>query len=112
PLARSGQVRALAVTSAKRSALAPELPALGEILPGYEAVGWYGLAVPVGAPRAATPKPNAGANPALASGALAANMRVQGYEPVRGTPEQANDWIKAEVARWTKVIRDAGIQPQ
>src|SRR5215475_10180171 len=51
PLASSGKVRALAVTSARRSALAPDLPAVSESLPGYEAVGWYGLAVPAGTPR-------------------------------------------------------------
>ncbi|MFL5059854.1 MAG: tripartite tricarboxylate transporter substrate-binding protein [Xanthobacteraceae bacterium] len=112
PLAKSGQLRALAVTSAKRSALAPELPALGEILPGYEAVGWYGLAVPAGTPKGAVVRLNAEANRALTSSELVEKMRLQGYEPVGGTPEGASDWIKAEVARWSKVIRDAGIQPQ
>jgi len=68
--------------------------------------------VPAGAPRPAIAKLNAEANRALASGELVEKMRVQGYEPVGGTPEQASDWMKAEVARWTKVIRDAGIQPQ
>jgi tripartite-type tricarboxylate transporter receptor subunit TctC len=112
PLARSGQLRALAVTSARRSALAPDLPAMAEVLPGYEAVGWYGLAVPAGTPRTAIARLNAEANRALGSSELTEKMRVQGYEPVGGTPEQASDWIKTDVARWTKVIRDAGIQAQ
>ncbi len=112
PLARSGQLRALAVTSARRSALAPDLPAMAEVLPGYEAVGWYGLAVPAGTPRTAIARLNAEANRALGSSELTEKMRVQGYEPVGGTPEQASDWIKTEVARWTKVIRDAGIAAQ
>jgi tripartite-type tricarboxylate transporter receptor subunit TctC len=112
PLATSGQLRALAVTSAKRSTLAPDLPALAETLPGYEAVGWYGLAVPAGTPKPTIARLNAEANRALASNELIEKMRVQGYEPVGGTPEQASAWIKAEVERWTKVIRGAGIQPQ
>jgi tripartite-type tricarboxylate transporter receptor subunit TctC len=112
PLVKAGQLRALAVTSAKRSALAPDLPAVAEFLPGYEAVGWYGLAVPAGTPKDAIARLNAEANRALTSHALLEKMRLQGYEPVGGTPEQASAWIKAEVARWGKVIRDAGIQPQ
>jgi tripartite-type tricarboxylate transporter receptor subunit TctC len=112
PLATSGQLRALAVTSAKRSTLAPDLPALAETLPGFEAVGWYGLAVPAGTPKPTIARLNAEANRALASNELVEKMRVQGYEPVGGTPEQAGAWIKAEVERWTKVIRGAGIQPQ
>jgi len=112
PLARSGQVRALAVTSAKRSALAPDLPALAETLPGYEAVGWYGLAVPAGTPKPAIARLNSEMNRALASRELVEKMRLQGYEPVGGTPEQAGEWIKVETARWAKVIRDAGIEPQ
>jgi len=112
PLAKSGQLRALAVTSATRSALAPDLPAVSEVLPGYDAVGWYGLAVPAGTPRPAIARLNAEANRALGSSEFTEKMRVQGYEPVGGTPEQASNWIKTEVARWTKVIRDAGIQPQ
>ena len=112
PLAKSSQLRALAVTSAKRSTLAPDLPALAETLPGYEAVGWYGLAVPAGTPKPTIARLNAEANRALASNELVEKMQVQGYEPVGGTPEQASAWIKAEVERWTKVIRGAGIQPQ
>jgi tripartite-type tricarboxylate transporter receptor subunit TctC len=111
-LARAGQLRALAVTSARRSALAPDLPAVAEILPGYEAVGWYGLAAPASTPRTAIARLNVEANRALASSELTEKMRVQGYEPVGGTPEQASDWIKTEVARWTKVIHDAGIAAQ
>jgi tripartite-type tricarboxylate transporter receptor subunit TctC len=112
PLAKSGQLRALAVTSVKRSALAPELPAVAETLPGFEAVGWYGLAVPAGTPKPTIARLNAEANSALASTELVEKMRVQGYEPVGGTAEQASAWIKSEVERWTKVIRGAGIQPQ
>jgi len=112
PLANSGKVRALAVTSARRSALAPDLPAVSESLRGYEAVGWYGLAVPAGTPRPTIARLNVDMNRALGASDLVEKMRVQGYEPVGGTPEQASAWIKLETARWTKVIRDAGIESQ
>jgi tripartite-type tricarboxylate transporter receptor subunit TctC len=113
PLAQAGKLSALAVTSAARSALAPDLPTVAESgLPGFEVVGWYGLAVPAETPKTAIARLNAETNRALRSADLIAQLRVQGYEPMGGTPEEATQWIKAEVARWSTVIRDAGIEPQ
>ena len=101
------------MTSAKRSALAPDLPTMiGKRLPGFEVVGWYGLAAPAGTPKDVIAKLNAETNRALQSPELIAQFRVQGYEPIGGTPEEMSAQIKADVARWTKIIRDAGIQPQ
>jgi tripartite-type tricarboxylate transporter receptor subunit TctC len=111
-LAQAGNLLALAVTSAKRSALAPDLPTVAESgLPGFDVVGWYGLAAPAGAPKAAIGKLNADANSVLKSADLIEQFRLQGYEPVGGTPEEATAWIKAEVTRWTNVIHDAGVEP-
>jgi tripartite-type tricarboxylate transporter receptor subunit TctC len=112
PQARTGKIRALAVTSARRSALAPDLPTVAESLPGFEVVGWYGLAAPAGTPKPVLAKLNAETNRALKSPDLIEQLRQQGYEPVGGTPEEATAWIKSEVAQWTKVIREAGIEPQ
>ena len=113
PLAQAGKLNALAVTSAKRSALAPDLPTIAESgIPGFDVVGWYGLAAPAATPPAAIARLNAAANAALKQPALIEEFRLQGYEPVGGTPEEATAWIKTEVARWTAVIRDAGIEPQ
>jgi tripartite-type tricarboxylate transporter receptor subunit TctC len=112
PLAQAGKLRALAVTSAKRSALAPELPTMAETLPGFEVVGWYGLAAPAGAPQDTIAKLNAETNKALQSPDLISQLRQLGYEQIGGTPEQASARIKSDVARWTKIIRDAGIEPQ
>ena len=112
PLAQAGKLRALAVTSAKRSALAPDLPAVAETVPGFEVVGWYGLAAPAGTPKDVVAKLNAEANRVLRSPELAAQFRQLGYEPIGDTPEQASARIKSDVALWTKIIRDAGIQPQ
>jgi tripartite-type tricarboxylate transporter receptor subunit TctC len=113
PLAQAGKLRALAVTSAKRSALAPDLPTVAESgVPGFDVVGWYGLAAPAATPPAAVERLNAEANRALKSADLIERFRVEGYEPVGGTPAAATAWIKTEVTRWTGVIRDAGIEPQ
>ncbi len=112
PLAQAGKLTALAVTSAKRSVLAPELPTVAESgVAGFDVVGWYGLAAPLATPAVAIAKLNAEANRALKSPELIEEFRLQGYEPVGGTPEEATAWIKTEVARWTKVIRDAGVEP-
>jgi tripartite-type tricarboxylate transporter receptor subunit TctC len=112
PLVQAGNLRALAVTSAKRSALAPDLPTVAESgLPGFDVVGWYGLAAPSATPKPAIARLNAEANDALKSADLIEQFRLQGYEPVGGTPEEATAWIKSEVARWTEVIRAAGIEP-
>jgi tripartite-type tricarboxylate transporter receptor subunit TctC len=112
PLAQAGKVRALAVTSAKRSALAPDLPAVAETLPGFEVVGWYGLAAPAGTPKSAIAKLNAETNLVLQSPNLIAEFRRLGYEPIGDTPEQATDRIRSDVLHWTKIIHDAGIPPQ
>jgi len=113
PLAQAGKVRALAVTSAKRSALAPELPTMIESgVPGFEVTGWYGLAAPAGTPKAIVERLNAETNRALQSSEIIEQFRVQGYEPIGGTPDQMNAQIRSDTAQWTKIIRDAGIQPQ
>jgi tripartite-type tricarboxylate transporter receptor subunit TctC len=113
PLAQSGKVRALAVSSATRSSLVPDLPTVAESgLPDFEVVGWYGLAVPAGTEKAAVAKLNSEANRALAAAGLVAQLRQLGLEPMGGTPEEATARIKSDVAHWTKVIREAGIKPQ
>ncbi|HEY4748136.1 MAG TPA: tripartite tricarboxylate transporter substrate-binding protein, partial [Steroidobacteraceae bacterium] len=112
PLAASGKLRALAVTSAKRSRLAPNLPTIAESgLPGFEVTGWYGLAAPAATAALTVARLNAETNRALASADTVEQLRQQGLEPVGDTPEQAGAWIRSEVAQWTKVIRDAGIKP-
>jgi len=112
PLARAGKIRALAVTSAKRAALVPDLPTMAETLPGFEVVGWYGLAAPAGTPPQVIARLNGETNALLQAPDLVAKMRELSYEPLGGTAEEANARIKADVARWTKIIHDAGIEPQ
>jgi tripartite-type tricarboxylate transporter receptor subunit TctC len=113
PLAAAGKLKALTVTSARRSALAPDLPTVAESgLPGFEVSGWYGLAAPAATPAAAVTRLNAETNRALQSDGVIAELRGQGLEPVGDTPAAATAWIGAEVARWNAIIRDAGVKPQ
>jgi len=113
PLAEAGQIRALAVTSTKRTALAPNVPTMIESgIPGFEISTWYGLAAPARAPKPAIDRINAETNRALKSPEMIEQFRIQGYEPIGGTPDEMNTRIKADVERWTKIIRDAGIEPQ
>jgi tripartite-type tricarboxylate transporter receptor subunit TctC len=113
PLANAGQLRALAVTSAKRSAIAPDLPTVAESgVPGFEVTGWYGLAAPVATPMPAIVRLNAEVNRALAAAPFIEQLHLQGLEPVGGPPEEARARLAAEVPRWSKIIREAGIKAQ
>jgi tripartite-type tricarboxylate transporter receptor subunit TctC len=112
PLAKSGKARVIAQTPAKRSSLAPDIPSVAETLPGFDIVGWYGLAAPAATPKADIERINTELNRALKSPALIARLRELSYEPIGGTPEEAAARIKTDVARWTKIIREAGIKAQ
>jgi tripartite-type tricarboxylate transporter receptor subunit TctC len=113
PMIKAGKLRALAVTSTRRSTLTPELPTIAESgVPGFEVVGWYGLAAPARTPRSVVLQLNAQANRALKSTELVDLLQVQGLEPVGGTPEEATALIKNDVARWLKVTREASIKPE
>jgi tripartite-type tricarboxylate transporter receptor subunit TctC len=112
PLARAGKLRALAVTSTTPSKLAPDLPPVAHTLPGFEVVGWYGLAAPAGTPKDVVAKLNADATKALKATELIEKFAKLGYEPIGDTPDQASARIKSEVAHWTRIIHDAGIKPQ
>jgi tripartite-type tricarboxylate transporter receptor subunit TctC len=112
PLAGGGKVRVLAQTPAQRSALAPELPSVADTLPGFDIVGWYGLAGPAATPRAAVERINGELNAALKSPAMITRLRELWYEPIGSTPEEAAARIRTDVARWTKIIRDADITAQ
>jgi tripartite-type tricarboxylate transporter receptor subunit TctC len=113
PLAQAGNVRALAVPSLKRSPLAPELPTMIESgVPDFEVTSWYGLAAPAGTPKDVVLKLNTVTNNALTQPELIEQFRLQGYEPLGGTPDDMNALIKADTVRWTRIIRDAAIEPQ
>lgn len=111
PFAKAGRLRALAITDTKRSPLLPELPTLDESgLKGYEIVGWNGLFVPAGTPPAIVNKLHAAVVKALALPDVRERLTTMGADGVGNTPQQFTAFIKAEIAKWAKVVKDAGIK--
>jgi len=111
PLAREGKLRALAITSIKRSALAPDLPTMAESgFPGFEAVPWFGLVAPAGTPKDVLDKLHTETVKALAMPDVRKKFDELGLEPVGNTPAEFTEVIKKEMPEWAKVIRDAGIK--
>lgn len=107
---QSGKVRALAVTTAKRSAFAPDLPTVAEAgLKGYEVNNWNGFFVPAGTPRALINRLNRELTAALTAPDVKDFLFKQGIDAAPGTPEQFASYMKAEHAKWTKVIKAAGL---
>jgi tripartite-type tricarboxylate transporter receptor subunit TctC len=110
PHAQSGKVRALGVTALKRSALVPELPTLAEAgLNGYEVIGWNGFLAPVATPKAIVLKINAEVARSLKQSEVPQRLAAVGYEPAsENTPEQFAAYIKAEIQKWAKVVKESG----
>jgi tripartite-type tricarboxylate transporter receptor subunit TctC len=111
PFAKSGQVRALAVSGDHRSPAFPDLPTIAEAgVPGYSAPGWVGVIAPAGLPRPVLDKLNAAANRAIQSSAFATWNAKTGNEPGGGTPEQFAALIASDSKKWSDVIKRAGIK--
>ncbi len=109
-LVRSGQIRTLAVTSSKRSAILPDVPTLAESgTPGADAETWWGIAGPAGMPADIVNALNAEINKALASPEVTTFLTLEGAEAEAMTPKQFGDMMRAETARWTKVAREAKV---
>jgi tripartite-type tricarboxylate transporter receptor subunit TctC len=108
PHIRGGRIRALAVTSANREPSMPELPTVGETVPGYEATAWFGIGMPKGTPREIIEKVNAEVNRALADPKMRERMAELGGRPIPGTPEDFGKVIAAETAKWAKVVASSG----
>jgi tripartite-type tricarboxylate transporter receptor subunit TctC len=111
PLAREGKLRALAITSIKRSPLAPDLPTMAESgFPGFEAVPWFGLVAPVGTPKDVLEKLHTETVKTLAMPEVRKKFEELGLEPVGNTPAEFAAIIKKETPEWAAVIKDAGIK--
>lgn len=109
PHVKDGKLRALAVTSAKRSALAPDMPTVAEVLPGFESVTWFGLYGPKGLPAELTAKVNQAVNAALADAEVKERFARLGAEPTGGTPQAFAAMVKADNSKWKKIIADRKI---
>jgi tripartite-type tricarboxylate transporter receptor subunit TctC len=105
---KGGRIRALAVTSAAREPSMPELPTVGETVPGYEATAWFGIGMPKGTPREAIDKVNAEVNRALADPKMRERLAELGGRPISGTPEDFGKVIAAETEKWAKVVASSG----
>lgn len=113
PHLRAGKLRALAVTTLKRSSILPELPTMAESgLAGFEVNQWSGLMVPAGTPKAIIAKLHDDIARALELPDVRKNLTSLGFDPVGSTPEEFSAYIRSEIRKWAKVIADAGIRPQ
>jgi tripartite-type tricarboxylate transporter receptor subunit TctC len=110
PHIKSGKVKGLAVTGAKRSALLPELPTIAETLPGYSASGWYGLLAPAATPRPVITRLHAEAVKALRAPDVVEKLSGQGAEPVASTPEEFSAFIRSETDKWAKLVKAANMR--
>jgi len=111
--AKNGKLRMLAVTSAARSTLLPDVPTISETaLPGFEAVLRYGFVAPPGTPPAIVARLNAALNTALASPDVRARLAVDGAEPLPSTPEEYGADIDREETQWSKVVRESGAKAE
>ena len=109
---RAGQIRALAVTTVKRSDAFPDLPSIGEFVPGYETSSWFGIGAPAGTPPDIINKLNRETNVGLADPTIRTRLAEMGCMELSGTAADFGKLIADETQKWGKVIRDAGIKPQ
>jgi len=112
PHIKAGKLRALAVTSARRTVALPEVPTIAETLPGYESAQWYGVLAPAGTPREIVARLHAEIVRALKHTEVQGRLAADGAEPVGSTPEEFAAFIKSEIDKWARVARAAGIQPE
>ncbi|MGZ8267524.1 MAG: tripartite tricarboxylate transporter substrate binding protein, partial [Burkholderiales bacterium] len=110
---KSGRLRALGVTSAKRTSFMPELPTIAETgVPGYEASLWWGIFAPAKTPKPVIDRLNAEIHKAMASPEMKKLYTEFGAEPSPTTPEAFTAMVKKEIAKWSKVVKDANIKPE
>ena len=113
PHVKSGKLRALAVSTAKRTASAPDVPTVAESgYPGFEYSNWNALFAPAGTPQPHIRKINAQVVAALKDPVIAQRLTSQGADPAPGTPEELGKYMRSDHERWKKVISSAGIKPQ
>jgi tripartite-type tricarboxylate transporter receptor subunit TctC len=108
----TGKLRALAVTSASRAEILPELPTVGEFVPGYETSQWYGIGAPANTSAQIVDKLSKEINAALSDPGMKARFAAIGGEPLPGSPAEFGKLIAEETEKWAKVVRAAGIKPE
>ena len=112
PFIKSGKLRALGVTTAKRSPLLPDIPAIAESVPGYDLAGWYGFLAPAGTPTAIVSRLHAESQKLMASSQMRERYVALALEPVERTPQQFGEYVKSELAKWGDIIQVSGARIQ
>ncbi|MBX3663388.1 MAG: tripartite tricarboxylate transporter substrate binding protein [Burkholderiales bacterium] len=113
PQIKGGKIRALAVTSAKRNPALPDVPSVTEAgVPGYDMILWYGAVAPAGTPPVAVNRLNAEINKAIKQPDVQQRLASLGADPLGGSAAEFGRYIKSEIAKYTKVVREAGLQQQ
>ena len=111
PYVKSGKLRALAVSSAKRADIAPDIPTIAESgVPGYEVIAWYNVFAPARTPRAIIDKLNGEINRLLQTEDVRSRFQTLGVAPLGGTPEALGKYLEFEIVRWAKLIKDTGVR--
>ncbi|NCY12486.1 MAG: hypothetical protein EBX32_05245 [Burkholderiaceae bacterium] len=105
---KSGKLKALAVTSANREPSLPNVPTVGETVPGYEATAWFGVGMPKGTPRDIINRMNAAINKVMSEPKVRERLAELGGVPITGTPDDFGKIIQAETDKWAKVVKFAG----
>ncbi len=111
PQVKAGRLRALALSTGKRSSFAPEMPVIAETVPGYEAGQWWGMLAPGKTPPDVLRKLNGELNRILASEDMRPRLADQGAEPVLMSPEAFTEYVRAEIVKWRKIAQDRNIKP-
>ena len=108
PLAKEGKIRALAQTTAKRSAAAPDVPTVAETVPGFEATTWFAMFAPAGTPKEVVARINAELQRVFKLPDVVDKLKTLGLEPWISTPEELGRYQAAEIVKWAKVVKDSG----
>ena len=110
---RAGRIRPIAVTSAKRSSAAPDIPTVGESgVPGYDASSWFAFLAPAATPKSIVTRLNTEAMKALQAPEVRDALIRQGMDPAGSTPGEIDAYLRAEIAKWTRVVKEAGIRAE
>ena len=108
PFVKTGKLKALAITSAKRTSGLPDMPTVAETIPGFEATVWFGLVAPAGTPRPIIDRLNSEIAAAVKNPAMRERLLASDYEPAVGTPEQFSAFMKSEIEKWGRAVKISG----
>ncbi len=109
---KGGKMKSLGVTSLARTPLAPDIPAIAEELPGFETILWYGLVAPAGTPRNVVNRLHRAVNESITKPDIKTRLGIMGLDVAPMSPDQFADYIKSEIAKWSREAKEAGIQPE